>query len=131
MSRTALGSLLAVTILVGCGSNTKTVEIQTHTVTVPVTTTRTQTVTTAQPSASSTGSKCGGRSTACPVVVACPGSTAAQPRGACFGSSGVTGTVTEPIPGPDRTGLGLNCDWSQAVENAPRTDYYYICDTGP
>jgi hypothetical protein len=120
---------LAGIALAGCGSTKTIVTVETHTVTVPVT--RTQTVTTTSPGTTSAlqGTKCGGKTTYCPVVVACPMEHGAPARHGCSGVIGVSGiNLVGPSPGPDKTGLGLDCSWTQPVFDAASVTYDYICD---
>lgn len=76
--------------------------------------------------------KCGPNTTYCPVELDCPVSAAGGPasRG-CYGVVGVSGNVSRPTPGPDTTGLKLDCLWSSPRLTADRTAYAYICDPGP
>ena len=131
---TAAGAALA-----SCGSTTKTIitiEKPAQTVTVRAITTppitATTAVTTPQTTATPNVTKCGPNTTACPVVVNCPIAAGGGPSlSGCYGVVGVSGNVTRPSPGPDRTGLGLNCPWSRPALNAEHTIYVYICDPGP
>jgi hypothetical protein len=131
MRRGGVAIILALA-LAGCGGTKTIITIEKQTQTVTAQATQTVTVTRSASATTPNVTKCGPNTTNCPVVVGCPLDHARPARQGCVGVVGVGGTnIAGPQPGPDKTGLGLTCSWTQPVFDAARIEYVYVCDPGP
>ena len=90
----------------------------------------TTTTTISGSAAATTVTKCGKFTSDRPVVVACPIGGGRSSTFECRGVVGVLGDhIVEPRPGPDTTGLGLTCSWSNPAYDRTGGTILYVCDT--
>lgn len=123
-----VGAVVVAIAAVGCGgTDTKTVvTVESHTTTVTSVTTNTV----SGSAAPTTVTKCGRFTSYCPVVVACPSGGGRSSTFECRGVVGVLGDhIVEPRPGPDSTGLGLTCSWSNPAYDRTTGTFLYVCNT--